>query len=489
METIPQLDLIAPKMQAAYAKSAIIEGTDSPADSQKFADNLVAVSSSLEKSANNNSNAEENNSNDSPIITPSSLYKANAISEPEIEDDNILEGTELNFITAIFQLVMQYQNNSEITSGEQLQFSVDDLNSKNLNYQYIADQMNKILATQTAQDDLSLTSIQSITAEQLESFMPEIKSAIADQKNQQNTPQMKFFADIMLSNNEIKEMLKQIDPKLLNKADISMAINEPIDEKPASITEALINQKDKQIEQVALMQNSKSTEGQNTQNTNQAQNITELGKKLPADGKKGDDANSSSDKSAEIIANNGSDTKNIDLPQKFEIKPAIANNRPEQPTKTHHHVTIDQISLKITESIKDGDSKIILRLNPEMLGSIEVKMEIDANNNAKLHLVADKQDVVDMLHRDSKELSRSLMDIGFKMDNSSMSFNLKNGDSNTSQTPFFAANEFSGNENGKNGTLFASSSNENEQEINNDQTNTKLYNISYTTQDSLNILV
>jgi len=82
----------------------------------------------------------------------------------------------------------------------------------------------------------------------------------------------------------------------------------------------------------------------------------------------------------------------------------------------------DQVSVKLSQAGKDGGGKISIRLNPEELGKVDVKMEIGRDGMVRALVSADRPETLDMLQRDSRALEKALQDAGLKTDSDSLQF-------------------------------------------------------------------
>ncbi len=88
----------------------------------------------------------------------------------------------------------------------------------------------------------------------------------------------------------------------------------------------------------------------------------------------------------------------------------------------------DQVAYEIKRSQDAGTNHFQIRLDPPELGRIEVKLDVSADGTTKAHLIADRQDTLDMLQRDSGALDRSLQSLGLKTGDNSLSFSLRQDD-------------------------------------------------------------
>lgn len=85
----------------------------------------------------------------------------------------------------------------------------------------------------------------------------------------------------------------------------------------------------------------------------------------------------------------------------------------------------EQVQLQIKHAVRDGVDRISIRLEPGELGRVDVRIEVKADGASQLHITADKQETLDMLQRDAKELHRALQQAGLKTDEQAMQFDLR----------------------------------------------------------------
>jgi len=81
--------------------------------------------------------------------------------------------------------------------------------------------------------------------------------------------------------------------------------------------------------------------------------------------------------------------------------------------------------------LSDGGDELIVRLVPADLGRIEVRMAFDEHGALRASIAADSPVALDMLRRDSAELSRALGDAGVRSDANSLRFQSDGGGSGT----------------------------------------------------------
>ena len=86
---------------------------------------------------------------------------------------------------------------------------------------------------------------------------------------------------------------------------------------------------------------------------------------------------------------------------------------------------VDQVSVQINKAIKAGADKINIRLYPQHLGRVEVRLEVAHDGRTVAMVTADKPETLEMLRRDSDQLSKALQDAGLDMQSGDLNYNLK----------------------------------------------------------------
>lgn len=89
---------------------------------------------------------------------------------------------------------------------------------------------------------------------------------------------------------------------------------------------------------------------------------------------------------------------------------------------------VANLAMRIAAKLKDGDHHFDIRLDPPELGRVDVRLSVDSTGRAEAHIVADKQQSLDVLQRDSGTLHKALKDSGLDVSNNSLNFSLKGQD-------------------------------------------------------------
>lgn len=88
-------------------------------------------------------------------------------------------------------------------------------------------------------------------------------------------------------------------------------------------------------------------------------------------------------------------------------------------------VAMANVAVEISAKISSGKNQFDIRLDPEELGRIHVKVNVDRDGNITTHMVADRPDTLDLLRRDTQGLERALQDAGLKTSDNSLQFSLR----------------------------------------------------------------
>ena len=98
-------------------------------------------------------------------------------------------------------------------------------------------------------------------------------------------------------------------------------------------------------------------------------------------------------------------------------------------------VAIANVAVEVSARISAGKNQFDIRLDPEELGKIHVKVQVDRDGNISTHMVADRPDTLDLLRRDMQGLERALQDAGLKTSDNGMQFSLRDQSANQQQHP------------------------------------------------------
>lgn len=98
------------------------------------------------------------------------------------------------------------------------------------------------------------------------------------------------------------------------------------------------------------------------------------------------------------------------------------------------------VGVAIAHRVSAGGEEVIVRLDPAELGRIEVRMSFDKHGDLRAVIAADSPVALDMLRRDSADLSRALNDAGVRNGGQSLHFQSEGGNSgNHQRSPWLTA--------------------------------------------------
>lgn len=118
----------------------------------------------------------------------------------------------------------------------------------------------------------------------------------------------------------------------------------------------------------------------------------------------------------------------VQSPAPTLTSPTPAASAPAHPTVHAQPGRIGhQMGVEIARATKAGREELRVRLNPVELGAIEVKLSFDDRGTVRAVVAAESASALDMLRRDSAELSRALADAGIRSDAQSFRFDSRAG--------------------------------------------------------------
>jgi flagellar hook-length control protein FliK len=91
------------------------------------------------------------------------------------------------------------------------------------------------------------------------------------------------------------------------------------------------------------------------------------------------------------------------------------------------HPTIQAVAVMIEKMTTGSDKakqELTVQLDPPELGRMQIQLSLEKGDSMKVHLIAEKQDTLTLLQRDSHALREALDSAGIKLDGSSLSFDL-----------------------------------------------------------------
>lgn len=87
----------------------------------------------------------------------------------------------------------------------------------------------------------------------------------------------------------------------------------------------------------------------------------------------------------------------------------------------------EQVQVQIKAMVRNGESKMIVKLDPPELGEVELRLQVMKTSETKVIVTVERQQTLELLQRDSRLLVQALQDAGLKADSGSLSFNLQGG--------------------------------------------------------------
>lgn len=93
----------------------------------------------------------------------------------------------------------------------------------------------------------------------------------------------------------------------------------------------------------------------------------------------------------------------------------------------------EQVAFQMKSMVKDGTSKMIVKLDPPELGELEIRMQVSRLGKMDVMIHVERPQTLELLQKDSRFLQQALNDAGLQADSGSMSFNLKGDNPNGGQ--------------------------------------------------------
>lgn len=99
--------------------------------------------------------------------------------------------------------------------------------------------------------------------------------------------------------------------------------------------------------------------------------------------------------------------------------------QPQAPAQLPRLTAMEQIAINIQKAIAAGKDQVTIRLRPEELGRIDVRLDVGADGQVTAQVRADKPETLELLQRDARGLERALQDAGLRTDSGALSFGLR----------------------------------------------------------------
>ncbi len=85
----------------------------------------------------------------------------------------------------------------------------------------------------------------------------------------------------------------------------------------------------------------------------------------------------------------------------------------------------EQVAVHIRKAVADGLDQISIRLNPLELGRIDIKLDVGADGTLRAAFAADRQQTLELLKSDSRQLENALSEAGLRADAGGLNFSLR----------------------------------------------------------------
>ncbi len=95
-------------------------------------------------------------------------------------------------------------------------------------------------------------------------------------------------------------------------------------------------------------------------------------------------------------------------------------NQSRSPQHVHQQVTV-----ALRQMAAQGRERLTIRLDPEQLGRLEIRLDIGADGKTRTHIMAETQQTLDLLRGDQRGLERALQNAGLDTTPEGMSFSLR----------------------------------------------------------------
>lgn len=99
-----------------------------------------------------------------------------------------------------------------------------------------------------------------------------------------------------------------------------------------------------------------------------------------------------------------------------------------------HSSPANQVMARIEQAVSDGQTTLTVRLDPESLGRVEVRLDVQDGRVTAL-ISADRQSTLDLLQRDQRLLERAVSQSGLQLQSDGLQFSLRDGGGQWAGTP------------------------------------------------------
>ncbi len=86
---------------------------------------------------------------------------------------------------------------------------------------------------------------------------------------------------------------------------------------------------------------------------------------------------------------------------------------------------MQQVSVQVSKAVAQGLDRIQMQLKPADLGRVDIQLEVTHDGRVNAVVQVEKQETLDMMRPDSRQLEQALKDAGLKTDGGSLQFSLR----------------------------------------------------------------
>ena len=87
----------------------------------------------------------------------------------------------------------------------------------------------------------------------------------------------------------------------------------------------------------------------------------------------------------------------------------------------------EQVQAQVRTLIRNGQSSVSVRLNPEELGRVDIRLDTDRTSRTQVVVSVERPQTLELLQRDARALLQTLQDAGLQADSEDLAFDLKGG--------------------------------------------------------------
>jgi hypothetical protein len=98
-----------------------------------------------------------------------------------------------------------------------------------------------------------------------------------------------------------------------------------------------------------------------------------------------------------------------------------------QPSSPHAAGAVAAVAAGVAIAASARRTRFEVRLDPEELGRVDIRLDVGQDGRLATRLIVDRQDTLDMLRNDSRELARTLQQAGFQLTDGGLAFQLRDG--------------------------------------------------------------